>query len=196
MQSPEANSDAESDPTCQKAISIARYGESLYWDLAELLASIQSGELWRKVGATSFKQFIQDFVRMPESTSRQLIKVHQMCNEQSISRDRVEKLGWSKLAEIAKSVTPENKESLLADVEQLSLAKLRDKHRTKKGAGETKKSKAEHSIVWSQEIEEAIRQASRFTRSNELQVNLEFIASKFKSLMPLAPDRDIQFSNN
>lgn len=186
----------EGSQVCERAVALARQGEALHWDLSELLTKIQDDELWRVVGARSFKQFLQEHARIAESTARQLIKVRRMCETHNIPREKMEESGWSKLAEVAKNITPENKDQLLTDVAELSLAELRAKHRDPASDGKKPPKKEKETIIWTEEIEEAIRHASRFTRSIDRQTNLEYIAQQFKVLAPVSPEYGRQLSLN
>lgn len=178
---------------CQRAIEVARQGESLNWELSELLDKIQREELWRAVNATSFKNFVQEHLRVADSTARQLLKVRRVCDKHSIPPEKIQECGWSKLAEVAKKLTDENKDELLSEVCQLSLAELREKYRTP-STNANSPSKKSKKIVFTEEICEALRHAARFTRSDELQTNLEYVAQQFQVLMPHTPE--IEYSRN
>ncbi len=75
-----------------------------------------------------------------------------------------------------------------------SLADLRIKYCP--ATGKDASAKVTSKVVWSEEIEEAVRHAARFRSSNELQTNFEFIAKNFKTLIPLASVPDLRFSLN
>lgn len=188
--------EASKQDVCQRAINIARQGDLLNWELAELLSAIKSGEEWRGCGAKSFKQFLKDHVRIKETTARQIMKVRCLCDQHSIPREKMNELGWAKLAEISGAITNENKDDVLQDVHELTQAELRNKYRTKKDDAKLDAKSSRQLVKWTEEIEQALRHASRYTRSNELQANLEFIAKSFTTMMPTAPDRDIRFSMN
>lgn len=181
---------------CQIAINIARQGDLLNWELAELLSAIKSGEEWRNFGATSFKQFLKDHVRIKETTARQIMKVRCLCDQHSIQKEKMNELGWAKLAEVSGVMTKENKDEVLQDVQQLTQAELRNKYRGKKDDAKPNAKKSQQTIKWTEEIEQALRHASRFTRSNELQANLEFIAKSFTNMMPTTPEHENRFSMN
>lgn len=188
MSLPQASNSDDSLRACEQAIALARQSENLSWDLAVLLSNIKERELWRCTGAHSYNDFLQQHVRLKPTTARQMTKVQRMCCEQGVSKEQMEELGWAKLAEVADTITPENKEAVLKDVSELSLSELRKKQRETKALakGEQKKP-TKPTIVFTEEIQEALRHAARFTKSDDTQTNLEFIAKNFKLLMPHAP---------
>jgi hypothetical protein len=188
--------EARKQDRCQMAIRIARQGDLLNWELAELLSAIKAGEEWRDFGSKSFKQFLKDHVRIKESTARQIMKVRSLCDRHSIPREKMNELGWAKLAEISGAINEENKDAVLQDVQELTQAELRSKYRAKEEDAKSDAKTPQQSIQWTEEIEQALRHASRFTRSNDLQANLEFIAKSFTTMMPTAPEHDIRFSMN
>ncbi|MBL8889807.1 MAG: hypothetical protein JNL67_07490 [Planctomycetaceae bacterium] len=183
----------QEDQDCRRAIEVARQGENLHWELSGLLEKIQRQELWRSVGSQSFKQFVQEHLRLAESTSRQLLKVRRMCDEHSIPPEKLAECGWSKMAEIAKHVTSANKDVLMQEVAELSLTQLREKYRAPVRSEKTTEKKNSQ-VVLSEEVNQALRHAARFTRCDDLQTNLEFVAKQFQLLMPRSPE--IQFSRN
>ena len=125
------------------------------------------------------------------------MKVRCLCDQHSIQKEKMNELGWAKLAEVSGVMTKENKDEVLHDVQQLTQAELRNKYRAKKDDAKPKaKISQQTTIKWTEEIEQALRHASRFTRSNELQANLEFIAKSFTSMMPTTPEHEIRFSMN
>lgn len=188
MSLPHASNSDDSLRACEQAIALARQSETLSWDLAELLSTIKEQELWRSTGSESYNDFLEQHVRLKPTTARQMTKVQRMCREQGVSKEQMEELGWAKLAEVADTITPENKEAVLKEVSELSLAELRRKQREAKAlaSGEQKKP-GKPTIIFTEEIQEALRRAARFTKSDDTQVNLEFIAKSFKQIMPHSP---------
>jgi hypothetical protein len=171
---------------CTQAQNLARQCESSYSQLASLLLKIKEEELWRAVKASSFKEFVTGHLQLSDSLSRQLLKVAKLGIEQRISAEEIGNLGWSKLAEVAGIITKENKEEVLQDVSAMSQKELRAKYGT---ANERKNArKCQQKIVISEEILAAIQQAARFTHQDDLQVNLDFIATQFKLLHPVTPE--------
>jgi hypothetical protein len=172
---------------CQRAIGLANNDTQTAWELSELLDQVQKDELWRSVKATSFKHFVQEFLKLSDSRSRQLVKTRRLCDKLKIPKEQMLLCGWSKLAEVEKVMTEENKEAVLADVSQLSLADLREKYRAPKAQAELQKEKPQ-AIVLTAEIQAALNQAARFTGSPDLQTNLEFVARKFGEQLSLMPE--------
>lgn len=124
------------------------------------------------------------------------MKVRCLCDQHSIQKEKMNELGWAKLAEVSGVMTKENKDEVLQDVQQLTQAELRNKYRGKKDDAKPNAKKSQQTIKWTEEIEQALRHASRFTRSNELQANLEFIAKSFTNMMPTTPEHENRFSMN
>ena len=171
---------------CQRAIDLASNETQTAWELAELLDRVQKDELWRSVKANSFKHFVQEFLKMSDSRSRQLLKTRRLCDKHNIPKEQMLQCGWSKLAEVEKVLTETNKDAVLADVSQLSLADLREKYRGTEARAGLPKEKPQ-AIVLTAEIQAALNQAAWFTGSEDLQTNLEFMAKKFREHVPQKP---------
>lgn len=171
---------------CQRAIVLANNETQTAWELAELLDRVQKDELWRSVKANSFKHFVQEFLKLSDSRSRQLLKTRRLCDKHNIPKEEMLKCGWSKLAEVEKVMTEENKATVLEDVNQLSLADLRAKYRVQEQQAGLRKEKPQ-AIKLTPEIQAALNQAARLTGSDDPQINLEFIAVKFREHVPQKP---------
>ncbi len=180
------NAEALGLEECNQAQILAQQCESSYSQLAELLLKIKEGTLWRAVKASSFKQFVTEHLKISDSLSRQLLKVSTLARDHGISKEKMESLAWSKLAEVAAMITPENKDQVLQDIANLSQKELRAKFGSAMAA--KKEKKARQKIVISDEIMAAVLHAARFTHQDDFQVNLDFVASQFRILQPTASE--------
>ena len=160
----------------QQLSSLGPKYEQSQIEIASLLCEAHSKQYWR-YEHESFGAYVQDVVGISVRTGQELVRVMRACQAVGLSSAEITRLGWSKLAVVARKLTPENAKSLLNQVEQKSYRELKDSC-TKAGADNRQK-KPLPLITLSTVIEEALRLACAHTHSVEVQPNLEFIAQKF-----------------
>jgi len=123
------------------------------------------------------------------------MKARSLCDQHGIPKVKNERTRMSQIGG-AGVMSKENKDEVLRDVQRLTQFELRNMYRAKKDEAKPKAKISQQSIQWTEEIQHALRHASRFTRSNELQANLEIIAKSFTSMMPTSPANEIRFRMN
>lgn len=171
---------------CRQAMLLGRQFEQKKWELAEALATVRRDKLWKALGCGGFDEFVEDHVRMKLRTAQELIRLVERCHELGISRTLIDSLGWTKLATVVSSMTPENAAEVLKDVRTMSVDALRQRYR---GQSSRAKAKPRDTVQWTESMERALRRAARHTLSDDAQQNLEFVCQQFCEFYPVAASR-------
>ncbi len=150
-------------------------------EIAVLLSEAHKKQYWRHEHE-SFKSYVQEIAGISLRTAQELLRVIRICQAVNLSTAEISRLGWSKLAVVAKHLTPDNAINLLSQVEQSSYSQLKN-YFTKTGENQKTNPKKRPSITFTQVIEEALRLACAHTHSIDVQPNLEFVAQKFLELI-------------
>ena len=148
-------------------------------EMATLLAEAHGQQYWRS-GYESFGAYVQQLAGISLRTAQELLRVIRACHAVNLSNSEIAKLGWSKLAVVAKHLRPETAQKLLSEVQEMSYAQLQAAYSKHAAAAEkTAPSRLRVTDV----IDAALRLACLHTRQTELQSNLDFIAEKFLELV-------------
>ncbi len=167
------------------------YSKSKF-ELAELLEECHLKGYWAS-SHKSFADYVED-IGLCLRTAQELTRIARQCREAGVPMSEVARLGWSKVQMVAKKLTKENASDVLAQVESQSFGQLQEAIRQeKKQAQGLKTSKIRDAdsaqeaelIAVSRQLSEALRLACLHTHDPNLQVNLDFIASKFVELCPI-----------
>ena len=148
-------------------------------EMATLLAEAHGQQYWRS-GYESFGAYAQQLAGISLRTAQELLRVIRACHAVNLSNSEIAKLGWSKLAVVAKHLRPETAQKLLSEVQDMSYIQLKSAYSKHAAAAEKK---APSRLRVTEVIDEALRLAFIHTRHTEMQTNLDFIAEKFLELV-------------
>lgn len=162
------------------------------FELAELLEECHLNGYWA-TSHKSFADYVED-IGLCLRTAQEYVRIARRCREADVPMSEVAKLGWSKVAMVAKKLTKENASDVLAKVKSQSFGQLQETARQEKqqtqGEGSAKSRDAHRVqnaelIAVSRQLSEALRLACLHTHDPNMQANLDFIASKFVELCPV-----------
>ncbi len=152
-------------------------------EMATLLAEAHRQQYWRQ-GYENFGTYVQQLAGISLRTAQELLRVIRACHAVNLSNNEIAKLGWSKLAVVAKHLRPETAQKMLCQVKDMSYGQLKATY-SKNAApvAEKKATTATSRLRVTDVIDEALRLAFFHTRETEMQSNLDFIAEKFLELV-------------
>lgn len=120
-----------------KTIELAKDISKNYVTLAENVYRISDKEVFRARGHDNLVEFFQDGLGISKSHGYYLRDIGKMMEIYSVDHDQALRIGWTKLKELTKIITPKNKKDLLERAEKLPVDELQAyvKKIKKSGAG-------------------------------------------------------------
>ena len=91
--------------------------EENYMKLARRLFEVHDNAYWDTYGYTSFKDFVEEDLRMKYRRARYLVVIASAVNRCGISWDRVISIGWTRMRHVAPQLTEKNAEGWLKKAE-------------------------------------------------------------------------------
>jgi hypothetical protein len=161
----------------QQLVALVREDSGVQARIAGLLIEVHDRGFWSG-DFESFEAYCHE-IGMALRTAQALMKTYRLCQKAGVSVERIESIGWSKVALLANKLTAENKDELLGDAAALSHAKLKEKYRPKKNSGKRSVTQGKPTLVLTDMIQAALGLAETISESNDVQQNLEVIAACF-----------------
>jgi len=151
--------------------------------IAALLSEVHVHAFWSHE-YSSFADYCERELGMALRTAQYLMATNRRCREVGIDIEIIESVGWSKIAQLAKKLTPENQHELLQDAARLSHAQLKEKYGIEKKAAGRGKPLKSHRLCLTNTILAAVTRASAYTQSDNFEQNLDYIVQRFLNDYP------------
>jgi hypothetical protein len=170
-----------------RLVEIGRAYQQSTIEVATLLEEVHRNGYWQD-SHTTFSRYVEDEVGISLRTAQELLRVIRSCQSVGVSAEDIARLGWSKVAVIARHLTPQNAAQLLRHVEATPYSDLKKQAKVMQRQQQPSASELSESrdrICVTHAIQRALRLASMHTHDPDIQANLEFIAKKFTELCPV-----------
>lgn len=171
--------------------------ETGYVDLAQLMSEAYHREYYMKWGFKDFREFCDAELGMHYRKALYLVDIWDKVKSLNLSRAKVEKLGWTKMKDIAQVVTAENAAEWMEKAVKMTSRELNEAVKVSRSpdraAGGTvphittmnlKMSEAETRVIM-----EAIEEAKKLTNSDNTVVAVEMICQDWLESKGVAPQR-------
>jgi hypothetical protein len=161
----------------RRLIALALQDSSMKAETARLLSEVRDRSYWAGE-FESFEAYCEQELGMSLRTAQELMKTYNKWVKAGVPEGQIEEIGWSKLALLAKHLTPTNRDKLLADAAASSHAMLKEKYRQGASRGKPRTNR-QPDLTLTPSIIAAVTRAGEFTKSDDLQDNLEYVAQRF-----------------
>jgi hypothetical protein len=171
--------------------------ETGYIDLAQLMSEAYHREYHLKWGFKDFREFCDSELGMHYRKALYLVDIWDKVKTLNLSRAKVEKLGWTKMKDIAQVVTAENAKEWMDKAEKMTTREVSEAVKVSRSPDRTatgtvphittmtlKMSEAETRVVM-----EAVEEAKKMTQSDNTVVALEMICQDWLEAKGVAPER-------
>lgn len=157
------------------------------FEFSALLDEVHQLRHWRAELPT-FERYVQEVLGINVRTAYEFMRVYRICRSVNLPKETVAKVGWSKVAVVAKHLTPENVSEIIKQVETMGYRELQETYSTmSKGQDEGKDSRSVKArkrqppskIKITLVIQEALHLACMHTHQVTSQENLEYMATHF-----------------
>jgi hypothetical protein len=163
---------------------------------ARQILTVYEDKLWKEVTG-SFREYVEVRLKLPLRTAQEMIRVSKAAQRFGISHDRIADIGWSKLALVVNDLTDETVDDVLANAKSESYKALRASRRASKASRVAQEEYRSQTLVVSAALRKAIIRASLFTRMEDEQANLDYIAKTFLTThSPPDPQAHLRPSRN
>lgn len=175
-----------------RVLEAVRAVDRSYLDLASGLAEIYHDKHFETWGFTNFEAYCTSELDFTYRKAKFLIEIWDKVQGHNIPRDRVERIGWTKMKEIVRRVTAENCEELLRQGEELSVSQLSEQLKVAAGGGDSsgttvvklKMNSAEAAIIM-----ECIDAAKKLVNSDNAVSALEMVCQDWMEAHGHSPEK-------
>ena len=165
-----------------------------YFELADLLHESWSLEYYTKKwgyvsGKSGFEEFINSELDISYRKARYLIDIKEKVNELGLNRDRLLRIGWTKLKDLVTVINDDNCDEWLSKAEDMTTREVTDAIRVSKGKkiDESIKMTIKMDETESSIIEEALNTASEMLENKNKTVALTMICQEWMEVKGAVP---------
>lgn len=171
--------------------------ETGYVDLAQLMSEAYHREYYTKWGFKDFREFCDSELGMQYRKALYLVDIWDKVKSLNLSRAKVEKLGWTKMKDIAQVVTADNAKEWMDKAEKMTSRELQEAVKVSRSPDRTAGGVVPHITTMSLKmseaetrvIMEALEEAKKLTNSDSSVVALEMICQDWLESKGVAPQR-------
>ena len=161
-------------------------------DFAAMLSDIRRREHYIGWGFRSFSHYCHEELGISERKGEHLVRIWDRVKSLGLPREKIHKIGWTRMRAITPHITEENAPALLAKAENLSFRQLSEEMRSQRLKKETSAhlkltltmEEYEHKI-----ITEAVEEAKRLTEKDSTSWALVMICQDWLSDKGAKPEK-------
>jgi len=169
----------------QLLVKISKAFQTTQAQFAELLVECHDKGYWATDYST-FADYVDREIGIKLRKAQELMKVWRVCVKFKISPEKIDEIGWSKLAIVGSSINEQNVEDILRNTAAKTYAELQDERRSQRSRTSSKQ-KTDSKIVVTDVIEKALRLAAAHARDLNTQGCLEQIAKHYLDSVSIRP---------
>lgn len=168
-----------------------------YIDLARLLSEAYHQELaTAKWGFNSFEEYCLDELEIEYRKTRYFIEIWDKVKSLNLPIERVKKMGWTKMKDLAAVITKENYEEWFDKAEKMTTREVTESVKTARSSGEIAPEVAKTTVITvkmgeseAQVIMAAIAEAKKMAQNDNLSLALEMICTDWLEQQEAVPER-------
>lgn len=189
---------APREETVRKEILEAQHHiESSYLDMAKLLSEAYHREYYATWGFKDFREYADAELGMNYRKAMYLSDIWDKVKSLGLSPAKVEKLGWTKMKDLAAVITAENAKEWMAKAEKMTSRELGEAVKTSRTPDKTAVGAVPHITTMkfvmgeaeANIITEALEEGKKLTSSENAVVALEMICQEWLESKGVAPQR-------
>ena len=162
----------------QQLVALIREQSRTQAVIAQLLIEVHDHSYWHG-DFESFEAYCGTELDMALRTAQALMRTYRQCQKAGVSAERIEQIGWSKVALLANRLKPGNSEELLEEAREKTHAELKAKYRPSQSARRSAAKDETSPLFLTKPLQKALIRASILTGTDDVQRNLELIAESF-----------------